>query len=42
MVGIDPYYKLIDKNTGNNSRDKFGKEIGGGAPEGGGVVVKAE
>lgn len=42
MVGIDPYYKLIDKNTGNNTRDKFGKEIGGGAGESSGVVVKSE
>lgn len=42
MVGIDPYNKLIDKNTGNNTRDKFGKEIGGGSVEQGGVVVKSE
>lgn len=42
MFGIDPYYKLIDKDTGNNTKDKFGKDIGGGAGEGGGVVVKAE
>jgi ABC-2 type transport system permease protein len=42
MFGIDPYYKLIDKNTGNNTKDKYGKDIGGGAEEGGGVVVKSE
>jgi hypothetical protein len=42
MFSIDPYYKLIDKDTGNNTKDKFGKDIGGGAGEGGGVVVKSE
>ncbi|MCW3077671.1 MAG: hypothetical protein JWO32_2280 [Bacteroidetes bacterium] len=42
MFGIDPYYKLIDKDTGNNTKDKFGKDIGGGAGSEGGVVVKAE
>ncbi|MCE3226295.1 MAG: hypothetical protein K0S32_846 [Bacteroidetes bacterium] len=42
MVGIDPYYKLIDKDTGDNTMDKFGKEIGGGAGSEGGVVVKSD
>jgi len=42
MLGIDPYYKLIDKNTGDNIKDKFGKEIGGGADEQNSVTVKVE
>jgi hypothetical protein len=41
MFGIDPYYKLIDKDTGDNTMDRFGKEIGGGS-DAEGVVVKSE
>jgi ABC-2 type transport system permease protein len=42
MFGIDPFYKLIDKNTGDNIKDKFGKNIGGGSGEASGLVVRAE
>ena len=42
MLGIDPFNKLIDKNVGDNSKDKNGKEIGGGDPMAGAIVVKAE
>lgn len=38
MLGVDPYGKLIDKDTGNNITNKFGVEIGGGAGEGGVTV----
>lgn len=31
-LGIDPYYKLIDKNTGNNIMDSKGGEVGKGGP----------
>ncbi|MBK9285732.1 MAG: ABC transporter permease [Sphingobacteriaceae bacterium] len=41
MFGVDPYNKLIDKNPGDNSRDKNGKEIGGGSGLGGGVSIQA-
>ncbi len=42
MVGIDPYNKLIDKNTANNLKDVNGKEtgVGGGVTQG--VVIAAE
>ena len=42
MFGLDPYNKLIDKDPGDNSMDKDGKEIGGGDPLAGAVVVKSE
>jgi ABC-2 type transport system permease protein len=43
MFGIDPYYKLIDKSTGNNTKDKNGKDIGGGTEEAGSSIsVKSE
>lgn len=42
MLGIDPFNKLIDKNVGDNSKDKNGKEIGGGDPMAGAITVKAE
>jgi ABC-2 type transport system permease protein len=37
MLGIDPYNKLIDKNTGNNLMDVNGRDAGQGG--GGSVVV---
>lgn len=40
MFGIDPFNKLIDKNPGDNSKDKSGKEIGGGSEMGSGITVK--
>jgi ABC-2 type transport system permease protein len=42
MFGIDPFNKLIDRDAGDNTTDRFGKDIGGGAGESGGVVVSAE
>ncbi len=39
MFGIDPYYKLIDKDTGNNTKDINGKNIGGGTTESGTSVT---
>ena len=43
MFGVDPLNKLIDKNAGDNSKDKNGKDIGGGVEPGGTTVqVKAE
>lgn len=41
-LGIDPYYKLIDKNTGNNIMDRKGGEVGKGGPVSGGVQVSSE
>ncbi len=41
ILGIDPYNKLIDKNTGNNIMDKNGKEVGVGG-EAAGVVISTE
>jgi ABC-2 type transport system permease protein len=42
MLGVDPFNKLIDKDPGDNSMDKDGKEIGGGDPMAGAIVVKAD
>jgi len=39
LFGIDPFNKLIDKEAGNNVKDKNGKEIGGGSVEEGNTVT---
>lgn len=41
LLGIDPYNKLIDKNTANNILDVNGSEAGAKGQEGG-VVVSSE
>lgn len=41
MLGIDPYNKLIDKNTANNIKDVNGADVGAEG-QSGGVVVSAE
>lgn len=42
MVGIDPYNKIIDKETVNNIKDVNGKDSGTAGDPMGGVVVKGE
>lgn len=42
VLGIDPYNKLIDKETGNNLQDVNGKNVGHGSSGGSTVVVSAE
>ena len=40
MFGIDPYNKIIDKETANNIKDANGKDAGTASDPLGGVVVK--
>jgi ABC-2 type transport system permease protein len=42
MFGIDPYNKIIDKETINNIKDVNGKESGSAGDPMSGVVVKSE
>lgn len=42
LLGIDPYYKLLDKNTANSIKNQNGAEAGAGSDGGGGVTVSAE
>ncbi|MBA2613188.1 MAG: ABC transporter permease [Bacteroidetes bacterium] len=42
MIGIDPYNKIIDKETVNNIKDVNGKDSGTAADPLSGVVVKSE
>ena len=41
-LGIDPYNKLIDKNTGDNLKDVQGKDMGAGGGVVSGVVISSE
>jgi hypothetical protein len=42
MFGIDPYNKIIDKETINNIKDVNGKESGSAGDPMSGFVVKSE
>jgi hypothetical protein len=42
MFGIDPYNKIIDKETVNNIKDVNGKDSGPAGDPMSGVVVKSE
>jgi len=42
MLGIDPYNKIIDKETANNIKDVNGKDAGTASDPLGGVVVESD